>query len=261
MDESLIQPITFFLAIFHSEEENVWQELKEHITGEYLIAKETAKTSHIETKGQHIHYLVNMELREYNNFIKRIKLKYKHLRGKTPKNTNLPRTYGRCKEIENIELLKSYLVKDCDDINQTTKFLSLRTNYTTDSLNAYYALSYQKRGNRQRWQKILAYALELLQIKKDKHNKQMGFNKLSYTNTWAFEKEPYCIQILSETNKEYRRLNDGNSLTQASTLKILFHLEYITDETYMENMYERITHRQHFSLPHQNCLWQETSEI
>lgn len=234
--ESSIKTMCFFLALMHVEEPSVWKDLEPHITGDYLIAKETTKTSHLETKGQHIHYLVNMELNEYNAFIKRMKHKYPNLRGK-PTN-GLPKTYGKINEIRSLEKLKSYLVKDCDDPVQTEKFNSLRTNYNLDSLNAYYALSYQKLGNREKWRKLLAYASDLLNSMKI--IQRIKYNVDDHPGSVTDDDH---IQILASCNQEYRRLNDGNSLTQASTLKILFHLEIVTDKTYMSNMYYRIITR------------------
>lgn len=109
-DDNTLQYHSFFAAIKHTEADHLFNILMEYNIGTYIIAREIANGAHEETQGEHFHFVVEMSTTDYHKYAKRIfKDKYK-LRGQASKGK--PRQYGKVKQIENIEKMKAYVMKD-----------------------------------------------------------------------------------------------------------------------------------------------------
>jgi hypothetical protein len=82
----------------------------EYDIGLYIISHEIAEGKHTETNGSHFHFLVQMKDEDYTKFRKRVFIDKLKLKGQA-RNGN-SRQYGKVKQIENIDRLKAYTVKD-----------------------------------------------------------------------------------------------------------------------------------------------------
>jgi len=102
--------IAFMAAIAHSEFDYIVQVIQEYDIGEYLIAAETTTEAHKETNGEHFHFVVQMNDKDYHKFSKRLFIDKYKLRGKAVKDK--PRQYGRVKKIEDFNRMCAYTVKD-----------------------------------------------------------------------------------------------------------------------------------------------------
>ncbi len=139
--------IAFMGALDHSHFDYLEETLKEYDIGSYIIAHEVSTASHVETKGHHFHFLVQMNDQDYTRFAKRVFIDKFKLRGRAVK--GLPRQYGKINKIENLERMKSYTVKDGD----------VRTNLTDTEIERLLENSFQKEEKR----KITDELLEILQ--------------------------------------------------------------------------------------------------
>lgn len=76
----------------------------------YVIACETASRTHQDTSGQHMHFAVEMEDKQYDAFRKTVLVKQYNLRGQAK--NGQPRQYGRIKDIRSETKFLAYTVKD-----------------------------------------------------------------------------------------------------------------------------------------------------
>lgn len=102
--------IAFMACIEHKHREDVMNYLKSYDIGYYIVSFETSKSSHAETNGEHMHFVVQMSEKDYHTLTIRVfKNKY-NLRGRAV--DGKPRQYGKVKEIENLEKMKAYTLKE-----------------------------------------------------------------------------------------------------------------------------------------------------
>lgn len=145
--------IAFMAAIKHEHREYVMETLKEYDIGAYLVSFETAKDSHKETNGEHIHFLVQMTIKDYNAYSKRVFIKKFALRGKAAKDK--PRQYGKVQKIESIDRMAAYTLKDGN----------IESNMSQAQLDAYREISHQRDDERTLQDALFDYMKECL----DKH--------------------------------------------------------------------------------------------
>ena len=100
----------FFAAIKHEHSEEVLEVLQKYDIGRYIVSREKSEGSHADTDGEHFHFMVEMTRTDYNRFAKRIFIDRFKLRGRAT--VGHPRQYGKVKNIENVELMQAYTVKD-----------------------------------------------------------------------------------------------------------------------------------------------------
>lgn len=94
------------LPLFHGEDPMISyleETLKEYDIEGYIIGEETEPYSHF-------HFMVQMDEKDYHKYAARIFKKKYNLRGKAIKGH--PRQYGKVKEIENVERMKAYTLKE-----------------------------------------------------------------------------------------------------------------------------------------------------
>lgn len=104
--------IFFMSAIEHKEINNVQIMLEKYIdaSASYIISMETSKTAHKETKGQHMHYAVQMDNKQYDAFRHTCFNNTYKLRGRAV--DGHPRQYGKIKQVRDQSKFLSYTVKD-----------------------------------------------------------------------------------------------------------------------------------------------------
>lgn len=104
--------IFFMSAIAHSEIDNVEKMLQKYIDASacYIIAMETSKTAHMETKGQHLHFAVQMDDKQYDAFRHTCFNNTYKLRGRAI--NGAPRQYGKVKQVKDETKFLQYTVKD-----------------------------------------------------------------------------------------------------------------------------------------------------
>lgn len=127
---SKLEYIAFMCAAHHLNYDYLEQTLKEYPIGLYLIAAEKATDSHIETNGEHFHFLVQMTDTDYHKYSKRVFKDKLKLRGQAK--DGKPRQYGRVKKIEDVTRMAAYTIKQGN----------IRTNMTEAQLAAYKAVTF-----------------------------------------------------------------------------------------------------------------------
>lgn len=125
-------------CMFHLAEEHghyLEETLKSYDIGLYLIGFES-------DKYDHFHVLFQGDNKIYTNFSKKIVEKFK-LRGKAKDGKS--RQYGKVKEIESVEKMAAYTLKDGN----------IRTNMSEKDLEKYRSISYKKNEEKKLFNKIL----------------------------------------------------------------------------------------------------------
>uniref|UniRef100_UPI004047C430 hypothetical protein n=1 Tax=Algoriphagus sp. TaxID=1872435 RepID=UPI004047C430 len=144
---------TFFMvALDHTHTAQLVKFLLKYINddAEYIVGLETCETAHKETNGQHFHFAVEMEEKQYDNFRKSILVNHYKLRGRATK--NLPRQYGKCKEVRDID---KFLAYTCKDQNIVTNIDDKKR------IDAYIQESYKREEKKAQINTILDYLGEI----------------------------------------------------------------------------------------------------
>lgn len=114
------------------------EKLQEYNIGSYIIGHETGKYSHF-------HFMVQMEDEEYHNFAQAVFKKKFKLRGRAIKDN--PRQYGKVTNINNLDKMKSYTVKEGN----------YRTNLTDEEIKTIYENSFEKVDRATEVEKLFEY--------------------------------------------------------------------------------------------------------
>jgi len=120
-----MKELMFMAHIDHEHIDYVEETLKNYDIGLYLIGME-------KTDYEHLHFIVEMEEKDYHKFSKRVFKDKFNLRGRATQGA--PRQYGKIKKIEDIEKAKAYTVKDGN----------VRTNMKQEELQKYLDKSFKK---------------------------------------------------------------------------------------------------------------------
>lgn len=104
--------IGFFVALEHSYKDDFVKDIESYLDDDarYIIAMEVAKDKHVETKGEHYHFVGDMTDKQYDSFRKTILVK-KYTRQGQARN-GVGRQYGKIGKIRDETKLMSYTVKD-----------------------------------------------------------------------------------------------------------------------------------------------------
>ncbi len=132
----------WYFAIKHEHKQdilNIWKEYLGEI-GKYLVSEEVAENKHIETNGEHYHFVAEISNKSYHKISKRIRDKY-NLTGKAK--NGVGRQYGKVTDIKNVDRMIAYCMKD--------GYIS--TNLTEDELKKYENISF-KPNNKQKEKNI-----------------------------------------------------------------------------------------------------------
>lgn len=188
--------IAFMGAIKHTEKDYVIETIMEYGIGTYLISLETAQLSHKETGGEHFHFMVQMTDEDYHKFSKRVFIDKYKLRGRALKDK--PRQYGRVKNIENLERMAAYTIKDGNIV----------TNMTQEELDHYKTISFKKTEIKEEREIVLQYIKD---------------NLPQVENRWGIVPPPTRSEIGSLVIK-YHRVNKTNKpLARNYILSIVYH--------------------------------------
>jgi len=140
--------LAFFATIKHEHFDEIITILQEYNIQGYIVSRETSKSSHQDTEGQHMHFVVQMTSSDYKRFSDRIFIKRFKLRGRATK--GLSRQYGKVNNIENLERMKAYTLKDGD----------FKTNLSTDEIDKLINIAFEKNEERAIRQEVLDYLKE-----------------------------------------------------------------------------------------------------
>lgn len=190
--------IAFFGAIKHNQTDYVLQILQEYDIGSWLLGLEVTKDAHKETNGEHIHFLVQMNDKDYHKFSKRIFIDKYKLRGKALKDK--PRQYGRVKKIEDLSRMAAYTIKD----------KNIRTNMSEEQLEQYRAIAFQNQEKDDFRQDLMKYI-------EDQYNISQKQDDYGVAIPWTFSQIGCCII------KYYRSLKDHLPVNKA---QIESHIRY-----------------------------------
>jgi len=135
----------FFVGIKHIHKDDVFNLLMEYKIGGYIIGYETAPDSHLETDGEHSHFILQISPQDYHNFSERLKRKYK-LRLKAL-DKKRPRQFGALTKIEKLDKLKAYTLKDGD----------YKSNLSEKELKELAGMSYRKETIHTLWDKLVEH--------------------------------------------------------------------------------------------------------
>lgn len=191
-----MQYLAFFAAIKHSQIEFLIQILTEYPIGAYLIGLETTTDSHKETNGEHFHFLVQMEDKDYHKFSKRIFIEKYKLRGRAL--TDKPRQYGKVNKIEDLTRMAAYTIKDGN----------IRTNMTEEQLADYKAISFKKEEKE-------TFRDELIEFIRN----DVGYMEGPYD----CHRDPTFMEIGESIIKYYRKLHKKLTLSKS---QIESHIRY-----------------------------------
>ena len=116
--------IGFFVALEHSYKDDFVKDVESYLddNARYIISMETAKDKHVETKGEHFHFVGDMTEKQYDTFRKTIFVK-KHQRQGVARN-GVGRQYGKIGKIRDETKLMQYT---CKDNNIIYKNIDLKT--------------------------------------------------------------------------------------------------------------------------------------
>lgn len=191
--------------------------------GNYLVCGET-------TPYEHIHYLVEMDDKDYKRYAKRVFIDKYKLRGRATR--NLCRQYGKVKNIKDIEKAISYTLKD-QQIDDEWLFTNMDVNVVVD----YLGKSYKKEERKSKIEKWLEdnktyiedmYIHEqtdywLAQMSDGDGNYRVSFDNMRYS----------MLRIFSKMREEIGHVQSIRKLFYDGMLK----MEYITIEHYCAVIY------------------------
>lgn len=150
----------FFAAIEHEHREHVVTMLQEYDIGGFIVSFEIAEGVHLETNGQHMHFCVQINDKDYHSFSERLKRRFK-LRGRAVKGA--PAQFKCLTKIEKLDKMMAYTLKDG----------VYDSNLSEAQLKGLYEQSYQKKESRTLWERVITH-LDKIPMEIDKeawHNK------------------------------------------------------------------------------------------
>jgi hypothetical protein len=140
----------------------------------------------------HYHYLVWFTDNQYNAFIKKIRLKY-NLTGQTKKNQR--KQYGRIKNIEDIEKLQSYMMKDQEKTDNTWWSLNIEK----DDIDKFILNSFKKNEATETCYKCIKYVKENVEQKRYSNYKvlikQWSSTEGHYVDEFSYEKQAKLLMV------------------------------------------------------------------
>lgn len=168
---------SFFACIEHQYFDEVMAILTSYDIQGYIVAKEISSASHQDTNGEHMHFVVQMHPSDYKRFADRVFIKRFKLRGRAVK--GLSRQYGKLTNIENLERMKIYVLKDGNYV----------TNLPKDEIARLAQQSFEKNEDRSLIKEILDAMLEnkIDMMEVDKHGVHLGTYRYLAPETFVVE--------------------------------------------------------------------------
>lgn len=212
----------FFAAIRHEFKGDVFDLLNEYKIGGYIIGYEVTEGAHVETDGQHMHFVVQISSHDYHNFSERLKRKY-NLRAKALKDK--PRQFGALTKIEKLDKLKAYTIKDGD----------FKSNLSEKELKELSGMAYRKETIHTQWEKLVKH-LDCVpypdgMCTQTFINAGMGaFNE--YTR--ALRRAVIEFHVVNKTQKSLTK----SSVESAQRKYIMYHAKGLRDEDRVKFIFE-----------------------
>lgn len=102
----------FFVALEHEFLDSLKADIEAYLPDEacYILAMETAKDSHPDTKGQHFHFVGDMTDKQYDSFRKTVLVKKYDRKGQA--RNGVGRQYGKIGKLRDETKLMQYTLKD-----------------------------------------------------------------------------------------------------------------------------------------------------
>lgn len=175
--------IAFFCCASIDHFDYLEQTLLEYDIGLYIISHEIAEGKHTETNGSHFHFLVQMKDEDYTKFRKRVFIDKLKLKGQARNGTS--RQYGKVKQIENLDRLKAYTVKDNN----------FRTNLTPKEIETICSQSFKKEQELDLRDELMAYLF------KEQSLRDISKPNYEHYDRWDTIKD---IVTFFKTNEKYK---------------------------------------------------------
>lgn len=176
----------------------------------------------------HYHYLVWFTEKNYNAFIKKVREKYK-LRGKAQK--NLRKQYGRLKQIDDLEKLQSYMMKD-----QETGDKYWKLNISNEDLEKFQKSSFKKDNQTETCYKCIDYVKKNINMIEEYQSvkivKNLGDGIIEYTDAIDYEQQVKLLMIQFHIEKDLR--------INKTTINN-YYIEYIRSEFHREGSNQNLT--------------------
>lgn len=205
LENEILTYMAFMAVIEHKHYEEVKDILFQYDIGKYIIAKEISKTAHTETNGEHIHFMVEMTDKDYHRFSKRVFIDRFNLRGRASKGK--PRQYGKVKQIENVEKMKQYTLKENE----------YESNLSEEELKLLFEKSYKKADEIDEQEELFRYLGKIKMEEIDKLNGGTHYGDGLVQPEWEHNQYiNYCrlckgvIKFYIEKNKSRRGLTKAS---------------------------------------------------
>lgn len=190
--------IAFYIAKAHEDSSEVVEDLQTIMSlAGYLISLEIAPGKHLETNGEHFHFLLQCHVIDYNSYVKRI-LRHKYnLRGQTKK--GLPKQYGRVKQpLEDVERMGAYVCKDA----------RIFTNLAQKDIDRMFDASFKKKDEKDLRHLVMIYideqyCRETANVGYHDGNMHENLTKLSEMNIEAYSIKLLIVRFFRQ-NPEHR---------------------------------------------------------
>lgn len=189
-------PTNFIAFMCHTQRKHydyLEETLQEYNIGQYLIGYEASPY-------EHFHFIVQMTSADYHKYSERVFRKKLKLKGRWFKegNETFPRQYGKVSEIQDLEKMKSYTIKDGD----------FRSNMPEQDVQRYFENSHKKEQQNQLRDKCVEH------LEEDTDD----IEKFTHSNgRFQFEKDyiQYNVKYLELKIINYLRLNTDKHITKS----------------------------------------------
>lgn len=205
--------IAFFCCASIDHFDYLEQTLLEYDIGLYIISHEIAEGKHTDTNGSHFHFLVQMKDEDYTKFRKRVFIDKLKLKGQARNGTS--RQYGKVKQIENLDRLKAYTVKDNN----------FRTNLTPKEIETICEQSFKKEQELDLRDELMNYLLheqesrDAMMEQYDKWNTIADIIKFFKTNK---KYKPNLNRAIIDRWINYFVMYVYNELTVERTISVIY---------------------------------------
>jgi len=212
--------IGFFIALEHSYKDDLCKDLEGYLdtSAAYILAMETVKDKHIETKGQHFHFVGHMTDVQYDSFRKTIIVK-KYKRQGIAKD-GIGRQYGKVRKIRDETKLMQYTVKD---YNIIYKNIDLKT------IQELYRKSYHAEDRRFPFEELM----EHLKANSNLYYHIVGEYKHSQTRQVDFRSIETAIIQFYLNHSKCEKIVTKSQLKSITTRYLMYYSQFINiDDIY-----------------------------
>jgi len=162
MTESISNYKAWYASILHTEESKVLKQLKSYKSvGTYIMSLEVCEKSHQATGGQHMHFLVEMDNKDFNAFRDWQK---RHFSLQCKAEDSGARQFGKVKNIENLSRMAIY----------TVKHENVRTNMSDELLRLLVKQSFIKIDKKDEVKMLYKHLDDKIHIEDGDHWMEMG---------------------------------------------------------------------------------------